>query len=191
MNAFHYVTVTLAMLMTLGVTRLWSGLAGVFAMRKLATVRWVPLAWAAAIFLQQLQFWWAIIELEERVTTWTLPAFAGLVSIPLLFFAAAAILLPTPKPEAGTDLGIYFDEEGRWALVCMSAYGLIAMVDNALLFDTSPLSWVGVALALEIALPLACVLAKREHRGGLTAAYLVVTVITDWSVSAQAYPGAH
>jgi hypothetical protein len=187
MGAFKYVSVTLSLLLGLGVTRLLTGVVGVFQARSRATVRWVPLVWAAAIFITQLQFWWAIIELETLVKTWTIGHFASLLLLPLLLFVASALVLPQTL-DAEEDLATFFERDGRWGLVCLSAYSVLAIGANALLFDAGPLSWAGAVLAVEAALPAVYLAAKSERvRAGTTITYLFAVVAGAWMVSKHSY----
>lgn len=40
---------------------------------------WIPLVWAGCIFLWQLQYGWAVIELSGLIHTWTILEFAILL----------------------------------------------------------------------------------------------------------------
>jgi hypothetical protein len=115
------------MVLGLGITRLLSALVEVFRSRETVKLDWVPLVWAGCIFLWQLQYWWAIIELPGLVNSWTPGAFVVLVSLPLFLFVSAALVLP-PSKEGGTrTLRESFARDGRWALVSMSAYFGLAL----------------------------------------------------------------
>jgi len=187
MGAFKYVSVTLSLLLGLGVTRLLTGVVGVFQARSRATVRWVPLVWAAAIFITQLQFWWAIIELETLVKTWTLVHFGSLLLLPLLLFVASALVLPQTL-DADEDLATFFERDGRWGLLCLSAYSLLAICANALFFDTAPLSQAGAMLAVEAALPAVYLGAKTDRvRAATTVAYLLAVLVGAWMLSRHSY----
>jgi hypothetical protein len=187
MTAFKFVSVTLSMLLGLGVTRLLTGLVGVFQSRAHVKVRWPPLVWAGAIFIAQIQFWWAVIELDHSVTVWTLGRFASLLVLPLLLFLASALVLPSAS-TVEEDLEVFFERDGRWALACLSLYALVAMVANAWFFRTSPLSVSGAFLAVEAALPLIYLRAKSSTlRGWVTASYFAVVVVAAWVVSPHAY----
>jgi|GEM_PF-3674649 len=81
MDAFKWISVVLSMILGLGVTRLLAATVAVFRSRKRARLDWVPLAWAGCIFLWQLQYWWAIIELPGMIQHWTIGSFLMLVSL--------------------------------------------------------------------------------------------------------------
>ena len=70
MDSFRWIAVALSMILGLGVTRLLSAFVAVFRSRKHSKLDWIPLAWAGCIFLWQLQFWWAIIELPGLIRVW-------------------------------------------------------------------------------------------------------------------------
>lgn len=188
MDTFRWITVTLAMLLGLGVTQLLSGAIAVFRSRAQARIDWVPLVWAAAIFVLQIQFWWAIIELAQLIDHWTLPHFLLLLGIPLLLFAAAALVLPPRELPSGADLAELFRRDGRWGLVCLSGYAGLALLVDHLLYASPWLSLGSALLLIEFALPVAFLLGpNRRTREALTVAYLLVVLFSSWTLSPKAY----
>ena len=102
------------MIVGLGVTRLLTSGVAVFRSRGSARLDWVPIAWAACVFIWQIQYWWAIIELADLHETWTLGDFLILLGLALLLFIAAALVLPHSELLDGSDLGESFKRDGRW-----------------------------------------------------------------------------
>jgi hypothetical protein len=176
------------MILRLGITRLLSALVEVFRSRDSVRLDWVPLVWAGCIFLWQLQYWWTIIELPGLVNSWMPGAFLILVSLPLLLFVSAALVLPPSKEEGTRTLRESFARDGRWALVSMSAYFGLALFANWLLWEVSPVSTWGAFLSLLIILPLVCVWSRsRRVQEVVTILFGPLTILAARELSRSSY----
>lgn len=130
MDTFRWIAVIVAMVLGLGVARLLVSAVGIFRARRRATLDWPPLVWAAAIFLQEVAFWWNLEEAASRVTVWTLPSFLTLVALVLALFLAASLILPFDEMNEGDSLRAFFQEDGRWALVALAAFNCAVALIN-------------------------------------------------------------
>ena len=186
MDTFRWISVVVSMILGLGVARLLLGVVATFRARHGRTFDWLPLAWAGAIFLQQVNFWWSLEE-AGRVTSWTLPAFLLLVGLVLALFLAAALILPAdPLPE-GDTLRTYFERDGRWALVALAVFNILAMVANWDLWSEGLLAEsVSLNLVLTI-VPIAGYLGSRRVQVVAAAAYVVILAWAIARLSPTAY----
>lgn len=179
MDTFRWISVIVAMILGLGVTRLLLGAVAIFRARHGRTFDWLPLFWSAAIFLQQVNFWWSL-EDAGRVTSWTLPAFLLLVGLVLALFLAAALIIPAEGLVEGDTLRAYFERDGRWALLALAAFNVLAMVANRELWSEGPLAeLVRLNLVLTI-IPIAGFLGPRRVQIGAAAAY---ALILGWAIA--------
>ena len=190
MDAYHAVSVTLGLVIGLGVARLLSSSVNVFKSRDTAQVDWIPLAWAACVFLWQLQFWWAIVELPGLVSTWTLLEFGLLLGMTLLLYVAAALILPTTDTIHSDSLTAMFQRDGRWALVMLSSYFVLAIVVNGYMFRVPPFGYPEAVNILLVVLPLVY-LRQRTRRGQAVATvlYVFTSLWAAWEMSPHAYSG--
>ena len=177
MTAFEYFSVALSFVLGLGLTRLLLGALYVFRVRERQTVHWIPVLWAASIFLFQIQYWWAIFELKDLVVAWTHGVFVTLLVLALLLFVAGALVLPASDDHAKDDLHEYFQEDGRWALLAISAYAGLSLWANWYRFFVSPMTWVGAMVIVVGIVPIAAFVASdRRVQGALTVAFLGLSV---------------
>lgn len=177
MSAFEYFSVALSFVLGLGVTRLLLGGVHVFRARRRQRVHWIPLVWAAGIFVYQIQFWWALFELNEVLAAWTHIAFVTLMAHALLLFVAGALVLPTTDSHERESLIGYFEGDGHWALLAIAVYTALSYWTNWALFGTSPLSSIGLIVAVSFVLPLGgFFVSNRTVNGALAAAYLVFVI---------------
>lgn len=188
LNSFRWIWVAPSIILGLGVTRLLSDAIIVFRSRSRAPVDWVPLVWAGCIFVWQVQYLWAVIELPNLSETWTLIHFLLLLGLSLLLFIAAALVLPDSQLKEGESLADYFRQDGRWALVALSAWGCNAIVANRVLFNMSPLSYEAGLLTALVVLPAAFLATpSRRAREAITVFNLALTLWAAWDLSPKSY----
>lgn len=188
MDTFRLILPAFSMILGLGVTRVLSGLVEIFRSRQHARLDWIPIAWALVIFAAQLQLWWAVIELSHLVKVWTAGSFLLLISLPLLLFLAAAMILPSQRLEEGESIRSSFLHEGRWGLGALSLYMFLAIFANWRFWHAS-FDSDEVALNLTLALLPLMLLATKSRRveAGVTLVFLLVYVVTLLDLSPASY----
>lgn len=188
MESFRWIAVVLSMILGLGVARLLSSVVEVFRSRNHAQLDWIPLVWAGCLFLWQLQFWWGIIELPGLIQAWTIGSFLTLVSLTLLLFVSAGLILPSARLEKGESLRVSFERDGRWALVSLSAYFAVALFTDWLLWNVSPISSWGAFLIALILLPLVFNLSRsRRVQEVITVVYIPLSIWAALALSRASY----
>ncbi|MCU0789962.1 MAG: hypothetical protein MUE79_02740 [Nitratireductor sp.] len=171
-DAFRWISVALSMVLGLGVARLLTALVAQFHARRHRTADWLPLAWAAIIFVHQIAFWWGIEELAGmQAHRWTAASFTLLLSLVLSLFLAAALVLPFTDTENVTSLRQFFSQDGKWSLLVLAAYNALAMATNLFIFGAGDTpAEIAPNLAL-LALALAGFFLPRRQQAMATAAY--------------------
>ncbi|WP_077048965.1 hypothetical protein [Pseudomonas sp. KK4] len=183
MSNFPIVATVLSMILGLSVTRLLLGALTVFRIRRAAAPDWVALVWAVMLFVTQLDFWWAVNSLPQVKGTFSFLEFLLLVLLALSLFVSAALMLPSRSEDEQHGLRIYFEQDGRYALLSLSAYLFLGMIVNIVLFKASPLALWGALDVVMIVLPVCAFLAKsRKAYSLITLIYVPITVI-DTAVS--------
>lgn len=188
MESFRWIATAFSMVLGLGVTRVLSGLVAVFRSRQHATIHAEPIVWALSIFVLQLQFWWALIELAGVQRVWTLPEFLLVLGIPLSLFVAAALVLPAAELKPGENLPEVFERDGRFGLVCLAVYAGLAFTVDRLLFETVVASRIDIFLVLELVVPLFAFFSRSSSmRSAAAVLYLLLVLATSWDLSPKAY----
>jgi hypothetical protein len=139
MNAFSPIATIISMVLGLGVTRMLLGLIAVFRSRQKVRADWLPLAWAAIIFLTQMQYWWAVTHMPSAMADWTFLSFLGLTVFTGLLFICGALLLPQADTVENQSLRSFFEAEGRSALPFLSLFFALSLTVNAIYFDAGVL----------------------------------------------------
>jgi hypothetical protein len=171
LSSFPVVATILSMVLGLSVTRLLLSLVTIFRIRRTSPWDWVPLVWAFVLFQTQLEFWWAINQLPTVKATFSFQEFIFLVLLTLTLFLSAALLLPSRSEDEEGSLRLYFERDGRYALLSYSAYLALGFVAN-LFFMKSPIAAVWAYTdVIMIALPITAFLAKSRR------AYVLITLI--------------
>ena len=177
MDEFRLMATVLSMVLGLGVTRLLLALVTVFRIRRQSPIDWLPLAWAGIIFITQLQFWWAITRLPSMGRAFTFADFIFLVSLTLMLFLAAVLLLPTRAEDEKYGLRPYFEQDGRYALLAFAAYLALGFVANIVFFNAPLLDTWSVLDVPLILFPAAIFWAKsRRVKVWITLAYIPLMV---------------
>jgi hypothetical protein len=178
MSNFAIVATVLSMILGLSVTRLLLGAVTVFRIRRVAQPDWVPLVWAIMLFAAQLDFWWAVNSLPAVKTSFSFPEFLVLVLLALSLFVAAALMLPSRSEDEQNGLRVYFEQDGRYALLSLSAYLLLGLCVNVWFFKASPLALWGVLDVIMIVLPVCAFLARsRKTYSLITLIYVPITAV--------------
>lgn len=172
----------------MGITRLSSDAITLFRSRHNVRIDWIPLVWAICIFIWQIQYLWAIIELPAYVQKWTLFDFFILLFLSLTLFVSAALVLPDNQLHTGARLEDNFLHDGRWSLIALSTWGFTAALADLTLFDVPVLSWdVGLMTVVAIA-PLIYLITHRPALKALiTCSNLALTLWTAWMLSPKSY----
>lgn len=185
---FRAIWIAPSIILGLGITRLLSDGISLFRSRDRARLDWIPVLWAVSIFLLQIQYVWAVIELPDYVPVWTLPKFLMLLGLSLLLFIAAALVLPDVQLKEGEDLAERFDHDGRWALGALSLWEALALLANWMLFDQTVISIYGAMSLILIVLPLLFLVGRnRILKACISIAYLILSVVFSWVLSPKSY----
>jgi hypothetical protein len=187
MDTFRWIAVVVSMILGLGVTRLLSSAVAVFKSRRRASVDWLPLVWALVIFVQQIDFWWSLEELSVLVPKWTFAEFLMLVALVLVLFLAAALILPQAEMERGDTLRGFFDRDGRYALVALAVFSLLAILANLIFWDVRIVGLENAINLLLGALAVVTMARSRSTQVAATGAYIVVLLIGILQLSPTSY----
>jgi hypothetical protein len=178
MSNFPIIATVLSMILGLSVTRLLLGSLTVFRIRRDAKVDWIPLVWAAILFTMQLDFWWAVNSLPSIKTTFTFPEFLLLVLLALSLFISAALLLPSRSEDEKDGLRIYFEQDGRFALLSISVYLIFGFIVNVVLFEASPWApWGGLDLIMMLLPLIAFSFNSRRVYSVITLVYAPLSIL--------------
>lgn len=167
MESLSTITVTYSIILGLGITNLLTSMIAMFRSRGHGRLHWMPLVWAVCIFSYQIQFWWAIIELD-KLMVFTFAQYLLLMMVVLLLFMAAAIVLPDNELREDQNLLDEFHRDGQWALGIMSLYAISAALSNYIFWDVRIDSAGMVFLGAEFILPLINLMTRRVWLETLT-----------------------
>ena len=175
-DAFAYLSVLLSIIIGLGLTQLLTATGRLIRHRDRVRVHWLPLLWAALLFLIYIQAWWAMYGLRLR-HDWTFPAFGIVLAQMATLYLMAAVALPELIDEDGVDLGYYFDSHHRWFFAFFLATLLISITKDIILTGRLPDT---INLAFHAMLGLGCVagllLRGRREQGWLALVFAATIV---------------
>ncbi len=184
MEAFHWIVVPISTVLGLTVARVLVGFVGVFKARDQVAFYWMPVMLAAAILGEGLQFWWALFELST-LTDWSLFSFTLLLLMIMSLFAAGALVVPA---DGERDMHMAFERDGRWAMVCLALFHLLAIPANGLLWGAPAAS---PTQALQVLLAALCLISafsgRRRWQEVIAVAYVATSVVDTFAASVLNY----
>jgi hypothetical protein len=136
-DAFSYLSVLLSIVLGLGLTQLLTATGRLIRHRDRVRVHWLPLLWAALLFLIYIQVWWAMYGLRLR-RDWTFLAFGIVLTQTATLYIMAAVALPEQVEVSGTDLGAYFDRHHRWFFACFLLTLFVSVAKDVILSNRLP-----------------------------------------------------
>jgi len=134
MDLFSFVLSALLLVLGLGITQLLEDAVATFRMRHRMWMDWIPWMWVAIVFIWQMQVVWAVFELGSLVKVWRAVHFVWLLGMSLLLYVAGALIVPKTADDDGGDAWRQFLTDGRWALVALALFFLLAFLSNPVLF---------------------------------------------------------
>ncbi|MDH1010142.1 hypothetical protein N5J43_14465 [Pseudomonas nicosulfuronedens] len=164
------------MLTGLGVTRLLTSVVATLRSRAVAAIDWLPMLWAASIFLAQLDYWWVVHDLKSLVPQWTYPQFLKLLVSPLLLFFAAALILPLGELKPGESHHEIFNSHGHWALMALGAYQLQTIWEEVDYWQVSLLSRTNLVLLAFAVAPILAFFGSRRYNWVIAGTFLAGSV---------------
>ena len=90
MSDFEFVSVVLAIVIGLGITRILSGLGSVLEHRATLRADWISLTWAVTVLLWQVVFWVGTVNSARARPVFTV------ANVGLLLLAAVGLSSPRP-----------------------------------------------------------------------------------------------
>ena len=116
MTHFEFVTVALSLVLGLALALLLTSCLAVFRARREIRIDWLPLVWAAYIFVSQIQYWWATFGLSGLESISGI-VFGLMLFMAVLLFVAGGLVLPPDPERSAVDLSEYFEADGRWGVL--------------------------------------------------------------------------
>ncbi len=178
MSQFGIVTLTLSFILGLSMTHiLWSAASAVRA-RKMLTLHWGPLIWAACIFFLHVQYWFNALTIDLIIEEWSWAWYLTVLLLAVLLFASGALILPTDLHQRSGQLLDDFREHGRLSLLPLAAYCVLQIVTSVPL-GSSPFVIGNLVQMVLTVLALLAFFSKRSMVQSVTA--LLFLVLEIWA----------
>ena len=124
MTGFEVITITFSFVLGLGVAQILSSTAIVIRDRAERPLHWMPLSVAAVSLLFHIQFWFALVQVDQVLDQWTWPPYAACLGLAVLLFLSGGIVLPS---SSGANAGTLLEDfrlRGSASLLLLAAYVL-------------------------------------------------------------------
>ena len=175
MSDFEFVSVVLAIVIGLGMTRVLSGLASVLEHRATLRADWISLTWAVTVLLWQIVYWLGTVNSYRERAVFTVASFGLLLLAAVCLYFAAALVLPS-KIGPGTDLRQHYDAVRIPFFLVILALPFLELGDSLLNGFSNPLSREPAYLVSQGAAMVGClsalVVKDRRTHGVLVVVFL-------------------
>lgn len=172
MSLFEFVLVMVSIVLGLGVTHLLQGISVVVRHRRTTRVDWLPLTWAATLFLFVASHWWA--SWDFRDVHWSFPTFFFVMVEPAVLYLAITLLLPVDATEQHSES---FEEVRVPFMSLLIVFQVMATWDGWAMGTEAfwdPLRWAQAAMIGILA--LSAISPRRSVQGVTAIAALVLAV---------------
>lgn len=119
-SPFEHVSVPVSIILGLGITQLLMSLHRLVQARERVKPYWLPLLWAAVMFVAQVEWWWSSYAMREE-TIWNFFYFLFVLLSPVTLYLAAAFVLPEIEKGERYDLKEYDYASRGWFFAFVAA----------------------------------------------------------------------
>ena len=178
MTEFEFLAIGISLVLGLGATLLLTSLLTLFVNRRQVDIDWIPLVWAFYILIIQIQYYAATWNMNS-ITEWTFLTFAMPLLLAGLIFLAAGLVLPIGQGSYPSDLRVYFEQDGKWAVAALSVRGIVAIIANYAIMGNFEFSGLGILIFSQSIIALLFFISKqRKYQIAFTLLFGLVFFLT-------------
>ncbi len=130
-SPFEYVTVLIAIILGMGLTKIVSGLASLVQNSEKVKVYWPHLILIVLVFILHIQEWWTTYDLINF--KWRLPVFLFKILYPVNLYVLARLLFPSSFRTKIIDLKEFYLSNYRRIYLFLIISAVLSLVDNTLI----------------------------------------------------------
>jgi len=176
MSDFEFVSVILAIVIGLGVTRILSGLASVLENRSTLRSDWIVLTWAVGVLLWQVLFWLGTVNSARARPVFTVANFGMLLLAAVALFFAATLVLPG-QIGPGTDLRRHYGAVRKPFFLVILLLPILEICDSAVNRFQHPLSREPEYFITQGAIIIGCSVSLAKDDRRVHGAFAVICVL--------------
>ena len=169
----------ISIIVGLGLTEMFGNLHRLIRNRARVSWDFLPLAWAATLFVVVLNYWWAVyLRLDGSQQASTAAEFGLILAPPLLLFLATASVLPDFEPGDDWDMRAHYQVQRRVFILTFALYQLSTFT-TALLVGNLGWNFLSIVRAV-IFLLLVSMLFINRRRWDWAARYCRRSFVVRW-----------
>jgi hypothetical protein len=127
-SPFEYVTVLVAIILGMGITKVVSGLTSLVQHSERVKIYWPHLVLIILIFILHIQEWWDTYNLLNY--KWRLPVFLFIILYPVNLYVLARIVFPPSFRTKVIDLKEFYYDNFRRVYLFIAISAVLAIIDN-------------------------------------------------------------
>lgn len=185
MSAFEYVTVLIAIVLSLGIAQILTGVASMIKKSHKMIYYWPHLLWTLFILLLHIQEWWIMYELKEQ-HPWRLPFFLFIMIYPVNLFLLARLLFPDKFSGKVIDMKQFYFATFRKMFLLLSLSAFVSILYNLFVLYMSFTDQILQAMLMVVVALLAGRNIRAEWVHKLVSltiiATLILSIVIEWNV---------
>ena len=105
MSEFELITITFSFVLGLGVAQILTAASAAFRNQRERPLHWMPLGFAASIFLFHLQYWFVLFAYDANlVNEWTWSTYGSFMALAVVLFLSGGVVLPIAPGRDPTSM---------------------------------------------------------------------------------------
>ena len=132
MSQFEYLSVLVSIIIGLGLSHLLASAARLIQVRRRVRLYWPTCAQMGALFLVQIQIWWAAFE-RRNESNWNFFSFLLYLLIPVLVALLSYLIVPDLDEEQEVNLRASYYENRQWFFGLLAAAPVISLTEEYVL----------------------------------------------------------
>lgn len=129
---FELITITFSFILGLGIAQILSAVSSAVRNRRKHPLHWLPLAFAASIFLLHIQYWFVLFDFDlVTIESWNWLNYGAFLLVAVILFLSGGVVLPNSIAESEGSLIEDFEKNGKTSLLLVAVYLLIWVPFNA------------------------------------------------------------
>jgi hypothetical protein len=184
-SPFEYVTVLIAIILGMGLTKVVSGLTSMVQHSERVKIYWPHLVLIILIFILHIQEWWDTYNLLNY--KWRLPIFLFIILYPVNLYVLARIIFPLSFRTKVIDLKEFYYDNFRRIYLFIAISAVLAIIDNIFIAGISPKEQIIQFFVFTSSMTIVISRVQKEYLHKLMALFLLAMAVGAFVITWNIY----
>lgn len=163
MDIVAHSTTLISIIIGLGLTEMFGNLHRLIRNRSRVTWDWLPVAWAAALLIFVVNYWWSIfLGATGSVQANNAAELGSIMVSPILLFLTTASVLPNFDPDSEWDMRRHYEAQRSVFILTLALYQVSTWA-TAILIGTFGWNFISVVRGINLTLLFAMLMVNKRR----------------------------